>query len=167
MKLANLSHNDVRKLKYWWGSSRRCNQLQQSSGCLAPLPFRIYFRCNEFLQLGKRWQEKLRGPVCSSVKLSEGSPAALAIQQGGWYWDTSHHSQVWSWQRGKRERGGEPRCSGAENSTRRPTAVEGKKVEEYPSSFFGVEGKYRNVKARHQGREQQWSLHTFIGKLRS
>ena len=46
-----------------------------------------------------------------------------------------------------------------------PLQWRGRRQKEYPSSFFRVEGKYREVKARHQGREQQQSFHTFIGKL--
>ncbi|KAK4822988.1 hypothetical protein QYF61_024696 [Mycteria americana] len=43
--------------------------------------------------------------------------------------------KVWSWQRGKRERGGDPRRSGGENSTRRPTTVEGKKALEKKTHY--------------------------------
>lgn len=76
--------------------------------------------------IGKKVAGKAQGTCLQQRKFSEGKVLLhLVIPQEGWYWDGSRHSQEWSWQR---ERGRDPRCSGGENSTRRSTLAEGKKV---------------------------------------
>lgn len=94
---------------------------------LGPLPFRICFGCNEFLRLGKRWQEKLRGLVCSSISFLKEESCCTGHTARGVV--LGHLPSLTDLEkRGKRERGSDPRCSGGEKSTRRPTAVAGKKA---------------------------------------